>query len=331
MDLKNKKILITGVAGMIGSHLLDMLMEYDEPGGIYGIDDLSVGKLDNIKQWTDSGKFTFFKGDILDNNFLDTLPEVDVIVHLASSKKIGELNPGVQNLKINGIGSQNIFSLALKFNAKIIFGSTSDSYGMSPNLPFREDGNLLLGPSTLKRWGYAVSKVYAEQLAFAYYKDHKLRIVVLRYFGGFSERASFTWTSGHIPLFIDAILKDEKCIIHGDGRQTRSMSYVSNLVYGTYLAIKEDRAVGELINIGDEREMSVLESAELIHKIADTGKKLKLEFIKTEQIYGKYEDIQRRRPDLTKAKKILNYKERVSLEEGIAKVICARKKALGID
>jgi UDP-glucose 4-epimerase len=327
----NKSILITGVAGMLGSHLLDALMKDSEIDKIFGIDNLSVGKLENIHDHIGNPKFEFLEGEVLDENLLNSIPEIDTIVHLAAAKKIGESNPGVENLRINGIGSENIFKLALKFNSKVILGSTSDCYGMSPDLPFNEEGDLLIGPSMIKRWSYAVGKLYAEQLAFAYYKDYKLPIVVLRYFGGFSERASFTWSGGHIPIFIDAVLKDEECPIHGDGSQTRSMTHVSNLVRGTLLAMKSPEAVGELINIGEAREMSVLESAKLIHRLSGSQKELKLKFIPTESIFGKYKDICRRVPNLSKAQKILGYKPEMSLEDGIIKVLKARKQYLGAD
>jgi UDP-glucose 4-epimerase len=326
-----KNILITGVAGMIGSHLLDKIILNDTGfNNIYGIDDLSVGKIENISDHFNNNKFVFLNGSILNEKFLDTIPKVDIIIHLAAAKKIGEENPGVENLHINGIGTNNILKLGHKFKSKVIFGSTSDCYGMSEDLPFREDGDLLIGPSMIKRWSYAVGKLYGEQLAFAYYKDFNLPIVVLRYFGGFSERASFTWSSGHIPLFIDWILKDEECIIHGDGYQTRSMTHVSNLVEATYNAMFNEKAVGELINVGMDEEMSIIECAKLIHSIANTGKKLKLKHINTSEIFGTYKDIQRRCPDLTKAKQLLNYSPSVSMVEAIEKVINVRKKLLSI-
>jgi UDP-glucose 4-epimerase len=329
-EIKQKyTILITGVAGMIGSHLLDEVLLLKNQHTVYGLDDLSVGKKENIDSFEHDTRFTFINGSILDKKLLNSLPEFDIIVHLAAAKKIGEANPGVENLHINGIGTENILNLALKSNAKVIFGSTSDCYGMSNDLPFKESGDSLLGPSMIKRWSYAVGKLYGEQLAFAYYKDFALPIVVLRYFGGFSERASFTWSSGHIPLFIDWILKDERCIIHGDGTQTRSMTHVSNLVAATVSAMFNQNAVGELINVGDDQELSVFKCAELIHKLADTGKELKCEFINTASIFGNYKDIQRRCPDLSKAYKLLNYKPLISFSDGLLKVINERKKIIG--
>ena len=132
---------------------------------------------------------------------------------------------------------------------------------MSPNIPFKEDGDLLLGPSMIKRWAYAVSKLYGEQLAYAYYKDESVPVVILRYFGGFSARSSFLWSGGHIPIFIKAALKNETMTIHGDGTQTRSMAYISDIVNGTFLAMENDNAIGEIINIGNDEEMSVIDAA----------------------------------------------------------------------
>jgi UDP-glucose 4-epimerase len=169
----------------------------------------------------------------------------------------------------------------------------------------------------VKRWSYAVSKLYGEQLAFAYFKDGGVPIVILRYFGGFSPRSSFQWSGGHIPIFINKILNDEEVIIHGDGKQTRSMAYVTDLVDGTILTLENENAVGEILNLGNDEEMSVIASAKLIHKLANTDKKLKLKFVPFGEIFGKYKDIMRRIPDLSKAKRILNYSPKVKLRKAI--------------
>lgn len=323
------KALITGVAGMLGSHLLDELVNNPVYEKVYGIDDLSVGVSGNIAQWNENPRFKFIKGSILDEGLMSSIPHVDIVIHLAASKKIGEINPGVENLYVNGVGAANVFKMALKHKAKVLFASTSDCYGMSKDLPFREDGDLVLGPSMIKRWSYAVGKLYAEQLAFAFHKDYGLPVVIVRYFGGFSERASFSWSGGHIPIFIDAVLNDRPCIIHGDGLQTRSMTYVSNLVDGTLLAMGNDKAIGELINIGDDQEISVLDSAKIIHRLSGSGNPLKLNFISTETIFGTYKDIMRRKPDLGKAGRLLGYKIKTSFDEGIMKVIKERQECGG--
>jgi UDP-glucose 4-epimerase len=322
-----KRILITGVAGMIGSHLLDYVIEKEYE--IIGIDDFSFGKIENIQPHLENQNFKFYRVDVADFETLKILSkDVDTIVHLAAVKKISELDSSMATLKVNVHGTENIFEVARMWGCKVIFASTSDVYGMSPDLPFHEDGDLLLGPSMIRRWGYAVSKLYCEQMAFAYHKDYSVPIVILRYFGGFSPRSSLSWSGGHIPIFVDAILNDQEVIIHGDGKQTRSMAYVDDLIEGTFLGMENERAVGEIFNLGNDEEMSVLDTAYLIHKIADTGKELKLSYVKMEDIFGKYKDILRRRPDLTKAHHLLGYEPKVSMEEAIRRTVEHRKKEI---
>jgi len=311
-----KKILITGVAGMIGSHLLDELLGkgYD----VIGIDNLSFGNLENIGHNLHHPRFTFYKVDVVDFETLKILAkDVGIIVHLAAFKKIGEKDFSMPTFEVNGKGTENVFEVAKMWGCKVLFASTSDVYGMSPDLPLNEDGDLLLGPSMIKRWSYAVSKLYGEQMAFAYYKDHGVPVIIIRYFGGFSPRSSFAWSGGHVPIFIRAVLNDEEIIIHGDGTQTRSMGFVDDLVRGTVLALENEKAVGEIINIGNDEELSVVDTAHLIYEIANTGKSKKIRFIPMSEVFGQYKDIMRRIPDLQKAKRLLGYQPSVSLRRAI--------------
>ncbi len=315
-----KNVLITGVAGMIGSHLLDRLLEREYT--VTGIDNLSFGKTANIAHNLSNPKFTFYPVDILDFDTLKILAkDADTIVHLAAVKKIAEKDSSMATLKVNAKGTENVFEAARMWGKKVVYASTSDVYGMSPDLPFSEDGDLLLGPSMVKRWSYAVAKLYGEQLAFGYHADCGLRVVVLRYFGGFSPRSSFAWSGGHIPIFIRAILEDREVPIHGDGTQTRSMTYVDDLIDGTVAAMETDAAVGEIINLGSQEEMSVIDAARLIHRVAATGKELKLNFIPLQEVFGNYKDILRRIPDLRKAERILGYRPKHSMEEAIRKTL----------
>jgi UDP-glucose 4-epimerase len=319
-----KRILITGVAGLIGSHLLDELLKMDYQ--IVGLDNLSFGKIENIQMHLQNDRFTFHIGDILDLEMMEKLCiGVNIIVHLACVKKVSESASCIETLKVIGQGTDNILELAKRIGSKLVLASTSDVYGMSPNLPFNEDGDLLLGPSNIKRWSYAVAKLYSEQMAFAYFQDYAVPVVVLRYFGGFSPRSSTSWSGGHVPIFINAILNDREVIIHGDGKQTRSMCYVDDLVQGTILAMENENAVGEIINIGSDEELSVLDTAILIHQIADTGKKLKLKFVPMTKVFGDYKEISRRKPDLSKAVHLLGYNPTISLEEGLKKMIAGYK------
>lgn len=313
--MKNK-ILITGVAGMIGSHLLDKLLEKNYE--VIGLDNFSFGNIDNIKHNLSNPNFKFYKVDVADFETLKILAkDVNTIIHLAAFKKIGEKDFSMPTFNINGKGTENVFEVAKMWGCKVLFASTSDVYGMSPDLPLREDGDLLIGPSMIKRWSYAVSKLYGEQMAFAYYKDYGVPVIVIRYFGGFSPRSSFAWSGGHVPIFLRAVLNDNELIVHGDGSQTRSMGFVDDLVKGTILAIENNKAVGEIINIGNDEELSVLDTANLIYEIANTGKQKKIKFVPMNEVFGKYKDIMRRIPDLTKAKQILGYEPSVPLRTAI--------------
>ena len=326
-----KRILITGVAGMIGSHLLDALIA-DGQYTVIGIDNLAYGKLDNIGNHMNHPHFKFYRVDVKDFETLKILSrDIDTIIHLAAVKKVGEAESSMETLITNERGTENILEAARMWGCKVLFASTSDVYGMSPDLPFREDGDLLLGPSMIKRWSYAVSKLYSEQMAFAFYKDFGVPVVIVRYFGGFSPRSSFSWSGGHIPIFVDAILKDREVPIHGDGTQSRSMAYVDDLINGTLLAMESESAIGEIFNLGNDEEMSVIDSARLIHEVAATGKKLKLKFIPMEEVFGKkYKDILRRLPDLTKARKYLGYAPQTTMRAAIARTIQIRRQDLGL-
>ncbi len=309
---------------MIGSHLLDSLL--DKGYEVTGIDNLSYGKIGNIEQRIDHPNFKFYKADV---SVLDEIKHLgensDTIIHLAAYKKIGEKDKAMPTFDVNGKGTENILEIAKQRGCKVVFASTSDVYGMSPELPLKEDGDLLIGPGMIRRWAYAVSKLYGEQLTFAYYHDFNVPVVILRYFGGFSPRSNFAWSGGHVPIFIRAILNNEEVIIHGDGSQTRSMGFVSDLVDGTLLALESEKAIGEIINIGNDEELSVLDTAKLIHRIANTGKDLKLKIVPMAEVFGKYKDIMRRIPDLTRAKDLLGYSPKIKLEEAIKMTIAEIK------
>jgi len=314
--MASKHVLITGVAGMIGSHLLDDLLNRGYT--VTGLDDLSYGSAANIEHQKKHPRFTFLNANVLD---IVTLKKAatgaQTIIHLAALKKISEKEEAYPTLSVNATGTEHVLKVARELGCKVLFASTSDVYGMSPDLPLNEDGDLLIGPSMIKRWSYAVSKLYGEQMANAYYRDFGVPVVILRYFGAFSPRSNFSWSGGHIPIFIQQVLKDEAITIHGDGSQTRSMGFVSDLVEGTRLALESDSAIGEIINLGNDEEMSVLDAAKLIHNLAGTGKELKLKFIPMAEIFGKYKDIMRRIPDLSKAERLLGYRPKVSMQEAI--------------
>lgn len=326
---KIKKVLVTGVAGMIGSHLADSLLARGYK--VLGVDNLSVGKIGNIAQNLGNRNFIFHKIDILNYEKLKNAcahSGIKTVVNLAASKKIAESGDSLEVLINNVRGTENALKIAKRAGAKFILGSTSDAYGMSEDIPFKEDGHLLLGSTTAKRWSYAVSKIYSEQLAFAYHKELNVPIVIIRYFGSFSPRSSFDWRGGHIPVFIDAVLNNREIIVHGDGSQTRSMGYISDVIDGTVLAIEKDEAVGHIFNIGNDEEVSIIDTVHLIKKIAGIKRGLKIKFVPFKKVFGDYREIERRVPDLTKARKILGYSPKVSFEEGLSITIERRRVML---
>ena len=317
-----KQILITGVAGFLGSNLLKKCLA--EGHSVVGIDNLSMGKLENITPYLSSPDFTFLKKDIVDKSSLTDLQEdFDAIVHLAAFK-IPRYGKTIDTLQINAKGGENILEFARERHTKCVLASTSDVYGMSPDLPFREDGNCTVGTSAVPRWSYAVSKLYDEHLALAYMEAYGFPVVNLRFFGSYGPNQHLSWWGGPQSVFIEKIFKDETIPIHGDGMQTRTFTYVDDTVNGIYLATVKEEANGELFNIGaSQGEITILGLAKLLKKLSGTPGELNYELIPYDKISKgrKYQDVMRRVPDTTKAEKLLGFKAQVDVEEGMRKTI----------
>jgi UDP-glucose 4-epimerase len=315
------KILITGAAGMLGSHLSELLLNKNYK--VIGIDNLSVGKISSLSNCINNKNFSFYKFDVRKKKKLEKISKTcDAIIHLAAVKKVSESQSSFNTLDVNVNSTRYILDIAKKYKIKLIFASTSDVYGTSNKIPFNEKQDIVLGQSLAKRWSYAVSKLYCEHLCYCFYKDFKVDITILRYFGGFSEKSSVTWSGGHIPIFIKQLKNKEKIIIHGDGKQTRSMGHASDLAYGTYLALKSKKTNGKIINIGNDEELTVFNTLKLIAKeLGINLKERKIKFVPEKKIFGNYKDIRRRKPDLSLAKKILGYKPKIKLKDAIRMVL----------
>lgn len=312
-----KKILVTGVAGFLGSNLLNKLLS--EGHNVFGIDNLSMGSLENIRTNLNHKNFVFLKSDILQQSTFETLDaDFDVIIHLAAYK-IPRYGNAVSTLQINTKGSENMLEFARKTKTKFVLASTSDVYGMSPDIPFKEDGNCVLGDSKVARWAYAVSKLFDEHLALAYMEDHKFPVVLLRFFGSYGPNQHLSWWGGPQSVFIDCILNNKVIPIHGDGMQTRTFTYVSDTVEGIYAAAIKPEANGEIFNIGANEEITILELAEMLNDIADETTKAEIKLIPYDEISSgrKYQDVMRRVPDTSKSERILGVKAKTSLREGL--------------
>ncbi|MBR8835673.1 MAG: GDP-mannose 4,6-dehydratase [Stigonema ocellatum SAG 48.90 = DSM 106950] len=315
-----RKILVTGVAGFLGSHLLDKLVASGHE--VVGIDNLSMGKLENIAEHLTSKSFQFLQKDITEKTTFDNLDnDFDCIVHLAAFK-IPRYGKAIDTLKINYQGTENVLELARKLNCKCVLASTSDVYGRNPKLPFNEDDNSVIGSSKVARWSYAVSKLFDEHLAFAYQDSYGIPVVLLRFFGSYGPRHHLSWWGGPQSVFIEQILNDEEITIHGDGLQTRSFTFVSDTVAGIYAATVKPEANGEIFNIGSNHEITILDLAQTIKRLSNTPGELKLKFIPYESFTGgKYEDVRRRVPDSTRCETILGVKAMVGLDEGLSRTI----------
>ncbi|OWW27030.1 nucleoside-diphosphate sugar epimerase [Zobellia sp. OII3] len=317
MIIEKKKILVTGVAGFLGSNFLIKCLSQGHQ--VVGIDNLSMGTLDNIEKSLDHQNFHFIKGDVLDKTLIDNLDDdFDVIVHLAAFK-IPRYGNAVDTLKINTKGSENMLELARKLKCKFVLASTSDVYGMSPDIPFKEDGNCLIGDSKVPRWAYAVSKLFDEHLALAYMEDYDFPVVILRFFGSYGPNQNLSWWGGPQSVFIDCILKNKEIPIHGDGMQTRTFTFVDDTVAGIYAATMKPEANGEIFNIGADQEITIIELANMLKRISNEPRTPEIKLIPYNEISAgrKYQDVMRRVPDTTKAEKILGIKAQTSLEEGL--------------
>ena len=315
-----QKILVTGVAGFLGSHLLDLLLASGHE--VVGIDNLSMGKLENIAEHLTSKKFQFLQKDITEKSTFENLDNnIDCIVHLAAFK-IPRYGKAIDTLKINYQGTDNVLELARKLNCKCVLASTSDVYGRNPKLPFNEDDNSVIGSSKVARWSYAVSKLFDEHLAFAYQDSYDIPVVILRFFGSYGPRHHLSWWGGPQSVFIEQVLNEEEISIHGDGLQTRSFTYVSDTVAGIYAATTKPEANGEIFNIGSNHEITILDLAKTIKRLSNTPGELKVKFVPYESFTGgKYEDVRRRVPDSTRCENILGVKALVGLDEGLERTI----------
>jgi UDP-glucose 4-epimerase len=311
-------VLITGGAGFIGSHLTDELLSND--CRVTCVDDLSAGTVANVSHHQGDARFRFVRLDILEaDRFVELGRGCDVVVHLAA-KKIPRYSTAYHTLTTNADGTRVALELARANGAKFVLASTSDVYGKSVDLPFREDGDLCLGPSTSRRWAYAASKLYDEHLTLAYHDEFALKVVVLRFFGAYGERQYLNWWGGPQGVFLDAIAHRRPVEIHGDGLQTRCFIYVKDMAVAIARAIERPAAEGEIINIGTAEEVSIADLARQMHALSGRDGELQMRLVPYESLSKNYEDVLRRVPDLEKMERLLGFTPAVGLGEGIRRL-----------
>lgn len=315
------KILITGAAGFLGSHLSDFFLRRNDNDIILAIDNVSNNRLSNIKHLLGNNRFVFFNDTILNDGLIKYLvKECDTAYHLAAAVGVENILKDVLNvININIKGTEVVFKYANEYKKRVLFASTSEIYGKSQKVPFKEDDDRILGTTSIERWTYSSTKAIGEYLAMGYFKEG-MPMSIVRFFNAYGSRLDIESGGRVISRFIKQILNNEPLTIVNSGEQTRSFTYVDDIIEGIVLAGEKQVALGQIFNIGAEEEISINELAFKIAKIME--KKTVVKQIKSEDFYGAgFEDIKRRVPDITKARQILGYKTKVSLDEGLKRTI----------
>ncbi len=305
--------LITGGAGFIGSHLVDFLLA----GGndVTVIDDLSTGSIENIKHHLKNPRFHLFIENVLNRNVVEYVTRsADFIFHLAAAVGVRTvLEKPLQSIEINIQGSRNVFEAASRYKKPVLFTSTSEIYGKNENVPFNEEDDIVLGPPSRKRWGYACSKALDEFLALAYAETNGLRVIIVRLFNTVGPRQTERYGMV-LPRFIKQALSNQPITIFGDGSQTRCFTHVRNVVNTFSRLLDSPEAFGEIINVGSQQEISILRLAELVKQFTKSNSQIV--FVKPETLYKDgFEDMNRRVPDVSKLKKLTGFSPCCSIEE----------------
>jgi len=311
--------LITGGAGFIGSHLSEELLVKGHQVTI--IDDLSTGKFENIEHLVENPNFHYAIDTITNNNVLDRIAsKCDVIYHLAAAVGVQlVVEKPVLTIETNFKGTEAVLKAALRYRSKVIITSTSEVYGKGDRLPFKEDDDVLFGPTVNSRWTYAGSKMMDEFLALAYHQEKGLPVVVCRLFNTIGPRQTGRYGMV-VPRFVKQALAGEPITVYGDGEQRRSFTWVGDVVQGLVQLAETPEAVGEVFNIGNYRDISILELAQLVKKM--TGSSSEIVIIPYEEAYKEgFEDMRRRLPDISKINALTGYEPTLVLEEILEKVM----------
>ncbi len=312
------RALVTGGAGFIGSHLVDALLE--RGCKVTAIDDLSTGKIDNIRRHLDNPDFLFARASILDEPVLDRLAaQSNVIFHLAAAVGVDLIvKHPVRTIETNVRGSEAVLKAALRYQCRVLLASTSEVYGKGAKSPFCEEDDVLLGATSKSRWAYAISKMLDESLGFAYDQEHDLRVDIMRLFNTVGPRQTGRYGMV-IPRFMRQALNNEPITVYGDGKQTRCFCDVQDVIRAMIGLVESKTEIAKVYNIGGNREISIEELAELIRQIAgSTSDIIKVPY--SEAYAPGFEDMMRRLPDTSRIHKHLGWTPEISLERTLERV-----------
>jgi len=311
------RILVTGGAGYIGSHLVDALC--DAGHEVRVLDDLSTGRVENIAHRLDEIKLV--NGSVLDAALVDDeVQQAQLVFHLAATVGVRHIvaDP-LASILTNTRGTEVVLAACFRYWRKVVVASTSEVYGKTSKVPMCEDDDRVLGPTTVHRWSYSTAKAIDEHLAFAY-AAHGLPIVVVRYFNSYGPRLDEHGYGSVVANFLRQALAGEPLTVHGDGGQSRCFTYIDDTVRGTVLAGFTPEAEGLVFNLGSTREITIRELAEMIRTAV--GSSSGISPTSYESYYGSgFEDTRRRVPDLTRTHEVLNWEPELELEDGLARTI----------
>jgi len=314
------KALITGGAGFVGSHLAEALLHRGDE--IYVIDDLSTGSIENIEHLKGRPGFHYTIETILNEPVLAELVDrVDVVFHLAAAVGVRLIvDSPVRTIETNVHGTELVLKLANKKRKKVLLTSTSEVYGKAEAIPFREDGDIVMGPTSKGRWSYACSKAIDEFLALAYHKEKRLPVVVARLFNTVGPRQTGRYGMV-IPNFVKQALLGHPLSVHGDGSQRRCFGYVGDVVGQLVALAEEPRAVGQVFNVGNDREEVTI--LDLARRVKDrTASSSEIVLVPYDKAYEEgFEDMSRRIPDLSRLRALTGYEPTASLDEIIDRVV----------
>ena len=311
--------LVTGGAGFIGSHLCERLIA--EGKSVCVLDDLSTGHLSNIQGLVPHENFHFIKGSVLAVETVNECVNIcNEIIHLAAAVGVDNvINKPVETIETNVNGTENILRAARTGNKKVFIASTSEVYGKSWKVPFKEDGDIVLGPTSRNRWSYACSKALDEFLALAYNHSYGLPVVICRFFNTVGPRQSGRYGMV-LPRFINQALTGKPITVFGNGTQTRCFSLVSEVVDCVLALMDKEEAVGKVVNIGSTEEITILELARRVREIS--GSSSEIVIVPYEEAYpAGFEDMQRRVPDVSRLMDLIGIRPEADTDAIIRKVI----------
>ena len=309
---------VTGAAGFIGANLVERLL--DEGCIVVGCDDLSMGTLGNLEGLLGHPRFRFEEFDCRDDDRMRAaMGGCEAIAHLAALK-IPRYGGALKTLEVNVDGSHVALELGRATGAHVVLASTSDVYGQATP-PFAEDDPIVLGPPTCRRWSYAASKYYDEHLALRMAEEDGLKVTILRFFNAYGPRNHPSWWGGPLSVFFEDLLDGRPMDLHGDGRQTRSFTYVSDTVDGVVRALARPEAAGEVINVGNDRPIAIADLARKVQDAIGIDGPLRARTVPLESLGGNYQDVRHRVPDLAKARRLLGFEPAVPLEEGLERTL----------